>query len=180
MHTLFLAAETGEEAGGLELILPAAAEAVWGLVAFVLVYLVLAKFAFPRLNTMLEERRDAIQGRMEEAESMRAEAAEAKRSFDASIADAKGEAARIRDAAKADAERIRTDLVAEAEAEATAIRERARRDAEQERDRTLQELRVDVGAMSVELASKIVEKEIDPATHAALVDSYINKLSTSN
>lgn len=180
MNVLFLAAAAGEEADGLTLILPEAAELVYGLLAFLVVFFVLRRLAFPSLNAMLEDRRAAIQGKMEEAESMRTEAETAKREYEASIADAKGEAGRIRDTAKADAERIRAELIAEAEADAAAIRERAQVDAAQERDRALQELRGDVGRMSVELASRIVEKEVDPATHQALVDSYINNLSGTN
>lgn len=178
--TVLLATEASGEGGGLALILPEAAELVYGLLAFVAVYLVLRRFAFPSLNTMLDDRREAIQGKMEEAEATRAEAEQAKRDFEASIADAKGEAARIRDEAKADAERIREDLVAKAEADAAQIRERAQADAAAERERTLQELRGDVGRMSVELASRIVEKEVDPATHQSLVDNYINNLSSTN
>lgn len=180
MTTLILAAETGEEVDGLLLLLPEAAELVYGLVAFLIVFFVMRRFAFPGLNTMLENRQHAIQGKMEEAEATRAEALEAKRDFEASIADAKGEAARIRDEAKADADRIRADLVAKAEQDAAQIRERAQADAAAERERTLQELRSDVGRMSVELASRIVEKEVDPATHQSLVDEYINNLSRSN
>lgn len=180
MNVLLLATEAGEEAGGITLLLPEAPELVYGLIGFLIVYFILSKFAFPGLNKMLTERTAAIQGKMEDAESMRTEAELAKREYEASIADAKGEAGRIRDAAKADAERIRTDLVAAAEADAAAIRERAESDASQERERALQELRGDVGRMSVELAARIVEKEVDPATHQALVDSYINNLSSTN
>ncbi len=175
------AVEAAEESsGGLTLILPEAAELVWGLLAFIGVYLVLRRFAFPSLNSMLDERRSSIQGKMEEAEAMRAEAAQAKSEYEASIADAKGDANRIREEAKADAARIREDLVGQAEEEAATVRERAQSEAAMERERTLQELRAEVSAMSVELASRIVEKEIDPATHRDLVDSYINNLSSSN
>ncbi|HKJ55518.1 MAG TPA: F0F1 ATP synthase subunit B [Nitriliruptoraceae bacterium] len=180
MNVLLLATEAGEEAGGITLLLPEAPEMVYGLIGFLIVFFVMKRFAFPGMNKMLEDRTAAIQGKMEDAEQMRSEAETAKREYEASIADAKGEAARIRDAAKADAERIRADLVKSAEADAAAIRERAQADAAQERERTLQELRGDVGRMSVELASRIVEKEVDPATHQALVDSYINNLSGPN
>jgi F-type H+-transporting ATPase subunit b len=184
-NLLLLATEGAVEAaesegGGLTLILPEAAELIYGLLAFIGVYLVLRRFAFPRLNTMLEERRSAIQGKMEEAEGMRAEAAQAKSEYEASIADAKGDANRIREEAKADAAKVREDLVGQAEEEAASVRERAQNEAALEKERTLQELRAEVSDLSVELASRIVEKEIDPATHRELVDSYINNLSSSN
>jgi F-type H+-transporting ATPase subunit b len=141
---------------------PAAAELVYGLIAFVIVFLILSKVAFPRLNVMLDERRHAIQGRLEEAEAKlpRGRAGQARlRGVDR---DAKGEAARIVDEAKQEAEQVAPTSSAQAEDEAAAVRERAQADAAAERDRTLLELRGEVGAMSVELASKIVEKELDP------------------
>lgn len=176
---LILAAESDGD-GPLGVILPAAAELVWGFVAFVIVFLILRKVAFPRLNTMLDERSAAIQGKMEEAEARFNEAEQAKRDYEASISDARGEAARIVDEAKSQAEQVRVNLVQQAEEEAAAIRERARADAAAERERTLSELRSEVGRLSVELASKIVGKELDANTHQALVDDYIRNLSSSN
>ena len=179
-HLLILAAESGEGDGALGVILPAAAELVYGFVAFVIVFLILRKVAFPRLNTMLDERSAAIQGKMEEADARLNEAEQAKRDYEASISDARGEAARIVDEAKSQAEQVRANLVQQAEEEAAAIRERARADAAAERERTLSELRSEVGRLSVELASKIVGKELDANTHQALVDDYIRNLSSSN
>ena len=179
MQTLILAA-AAEGDGPLGVILPAAAELVYGTVAFLIVFLILRKVAFPRLNTMLDERTAAIQGKMEQADARLNEAEQAKRDYQASISDARGEGARIIDEAKAQAEQVRANLVAQAEEEAAAIRERARADAAAERERTLSELRAEVGRMSVDLASKIVGKELDASTHQALVDDYIQNLSRSN
>ncbi len=180
MNLLVLATEAGGESSGIEIILPAAAELVYGALGFVIVFFVLKKFAFPRLNTMLDERTASIQGKMEEAEARLVEAERAKREYESSISDARGEAARIVDEAKAQAEQVRTNLVQQAEEEAAGIRERARADAAAERERTLTELRSEVGRLSVDLASRIVGKELDASTHQALVDDYIRNLSGSN
>lgn len=178
MQHLILAAES--EGDVLGVILPAAAELVYGTVAFAIVFYILSKFAFPRLNTMLDDRRAAIQGKMEEAESRLQEAEQSKREYEESIRDARGEAARIIDEAKSQAEQVRANLVEQAEQEAAQIRERARADAAAEHDRTLSQLRGEVGALSVELASRIVGRELDASTHEALVDEYIQNLSSSN
>lgn len=181
MNLLLLAAEgAGEETSGLTIILPAAAELVYGAIAFVIVYFVISKLAFPKLNTMLEERRVEIQGKMEAAEASLQEAEESRRGYEASIRDARGEAARIVEDARGQAEQVRANLIAQAEEEAASIRERARADAASERERTLTELRGEVGRLSVELASRIVGKELDATTHQSLVDEYIQSLSRSN
>jgi hypothetical protein len=105
--------------GGIQLF-PDTSELVWGLVAFLLLMLFMAKFVFPKANAALEERSAAIQGRMEEADAKLTEAEETRRRFEASIADARGEANRIIEEARQAAEQVRADIVAKAEAEAAA------------------------------------------------------------
>lgn len=180
MDIILLAAEQTEGASGLSIILPHPAELVYGAISFIIVYLVLAKFAFPKLNEMLEARSAAIQGKLEEADAKLNEAEAVKAQFAAQVGDAKGEANRIIEEAKATAESLRRDIVAKAEAEAQSIVSRAQSEVSVERDRALQELRSEVSAMSVELASKIVGKELDPSAHQGLVDQYINQLSANN
>lgn len=178
MNSLLLAvAENGEES--VE-ILPATPELIWGLVAFLLLLGVMSKLVFPRVNELLDDRATAIQGKMEEADAKLAEAEESKARFEESIADARGEATRIIDEAKSTAESLRADIIARAEEEARGIVERAQSEVAAERDRALQDLRTEVGALSVELASKIVERELDASTHQGLVDDYIQRLSRTN
>lgn len=169
-----------EDASGAELLVPAAPELIWGFVAFLLLMAGMMKLVFPKANQTLEDRAAAIQGKMEEADAKLAEAERSKAEFEAGIADAKGEANRIVEQAKADAEAVRRDIVARAEEEAAQLLEKARADVAAERDRVLSELRTQVGALSVELASRIVERELDPTTHQALVDEYIQDLSSAN
>jgi F-type H+-transporting ATPase subunit b len=176
--TLFIAA--AEDASGIDLLLPAEPELIWGFVAFALLMAGMFKFIFPKANQVLDDRSAAIQGKMEEAEAKLTEAEEARRNFDAQIADARGEANKIIEDAKSTAESLRADIVAKAEAEAAAIVERAQADINAERDRALQDLRTQVGAISVELASRIVERELDPTTHQSLVDEYIQRLASTN
>jgi F-type H+-transporting ATPase subunit b len=179
MHIL-LAASGAEPQGGVALLLPDWAELIWGSVAFLLLLLLMSKLVFPRVNTLLEERRAEIEGKLEGAEAKLVEAEEARRRYEASIADARGEANRIVDEARTAAEAVRADIVARAEAEAAAMLERARADVAGERERVLQELRAQVGALSVQLAERIVERELDAATHGGLVDEYIERLAARN
>lgn len=175
LFTPLLAAEPE----GLQL-LPDLSELVMGLVAFILLMIIMMKVAFPRLNAALEERQVAIQGKLEEADAKFAEAEEAKRNFEANLDDARGEATRIIDEAKQAAEQLRADILERAEAEAAQMIERAQADVAAERQRVIQELRGQVGTLSVELASRIVERELDSSTHEGLVDEYIQRLSSQN
>lgn len=167
------------EEGGIELF-PETPELIWGLVAFLLLLAAMMKFVFPRLNETLEERAAAIQGKVEAADAKLQEAEESKREYEASIADARGEADRILEEARTAAEALREEARNRAEAEATQIIERAQASVAAERDRVLQELRGQVGSLSVELAAKIVERELDESTHTDLVDEYIERLTSQN
>jgi F-type H+-transporting ATPase subunit b len=167
------------EEGGIELF-PETPELIWGLVAFLLLLAAMMKFVFPRLNETLEERAAAIQGKVEEADAKLQEAEASKRDYEASIADARGEADGILEEARTAAEALREEARNRAEAEATQIIERAQASVAAERDRVLQELRGQVGSLSVELASKIVERELDESTHTDLVDEYIERLTSQN
>ncbi|CAN5847548.1 F0F1 ATP synthase subunit B [soil metagenome] len=179
--TIFvLATEAGEEASGLDLVLPDTAELIWGLVGFALLMVVMVKKVFPALNKMLDERQAKIQGQIEEAESQRQEAEQLRRQYAEQLADARGEANAIVEQARSDAERVRADVTSRAEEEANQIRARAREDADAERGRVIQDLRGQVATLSVDLASQIVQRELDPERHRALVDQYINELSGMN
>jgi ATP synthase F0 subunit b len=123
--------------------------------------LLMLKFVFPKLNETLEERAAAIQGRMEAAEAKLPGGRGSKADYEASLADARGEADRIIEEAKAAADALRQEARTRAEAEAAQIMERADASVAAERDRVLSELRGQVGALSVELASRIVERELD-------------------
>jgi F-type H+-transporting ATPase subunit b len=167
------------EPSGIEL-LPDTPELIWGLFAFIVLFLVMRKLVFPSLNTALEERRALIEGKMEQADAKLVEMEEAKRTFEASLGDARGEAGRIVEEAKAAAETTREAILESARQEAQRIIERANADANAERVRLLEELRGQVGELSVQLAGRIVERELAASTHASLVDEYIQRLAARN
>lgn len=173
--TVPLAAEGG--GGGIETVLPAAAELVWGAVAFAIFYFIMSRFAFPRINQALEERSASIQGRLEEAQERLREAEQIRQRYEDQLKDAKSEANRIIEEARQTAESLRRDIVNKAESEAETIVQRAQSEVQAERERAVQQLRAEVGRLSVQLAEKIVQKELDESAHQGLVDNYIRNLS---
>jgi F-type H+-transporting ATPase subunit b len=170
------------EAGGEEdlQLLPAPAELIWGLVSFAILFFFMSRLAFPRINAMLDERTARIQGQIEEAESQRQEAERLRRQYEEQLAGARNQAGEIIEEARRDAERVRGDLVSRAEQEAEQIVSRARDDAEASRARVVADLRNQVALTSVELAGRIVQRELDPERHRELVNTYIDELSGLN
>jgi F-type H+-transporting ATPase subunit b len=161
-------------------ILPDAKEIIWTVIAFAIVFVILAKYAFPAMKKGIQAREDKIRGDLERAEQARTEAEATLEQYQRQLADARSEATRIVEDARQAAEEVRRDLIARAEAEAADVRSRAQDDARLASDRAFTELRTEVATLSVELAEKIVERNLDPDAQMGLIDSYISSVGTGN
>lgn len=178
LATIVLAVDEPE--GLAEWLLPDFAELLWGLVAFALLMAFMFWKVFPAVGRTLDERGARIQGQIDEAEAVRGEVEQLRKQYEEQLADARSEANKIIEDARSQAERLRADVLAKAEEEANQITARAREEADADRGRLVQELRSQVAALSVELAGKIVQRELDESQHRELVDQYINELSGLN
>ncbi|MEX0989393.1 MAG: F0F1 ATP synthase subunit B [Actinomycetota bacterium] len=177
LSLILIATEAGAEEHNP--ILPEIPELIWGSIAFVIVFTVLWKFAFPQINTMLAARAEKIQGQMEEAESTKTEAETMLAEYREQLANAREEANRIIEEARATAEQMRKDLNTKAEGEAQGIVDRANEEIRAERDRVFAELKAQVGDIAVELAGRVVGETLDRSTHERLIDDYIEQVARS-
>jgi F-type H+-transporting ATPase subunit b len=167
------------EASDKENLYPHAAELVVGAVAFAVIFFFMWKWVIPRVNTLLEERRQKIQGELERAEETRSEADHILEEYRTQLAGAREEAGRIIEETRKTAEQLRKDMLARAEEESQGIVARAQDEIRAERDRVFQELRSQIGEISVELAARIVGESLDEAAHQRLIDEYIDQVAGS-
>jgi F-type H+-transporting ATPase subunit b len=178
---LFLAAEEAgghaEEPSGVDLILPAIDELIWGAVAFAVVLFVLNKFAFPALRKNVEARENQIRDDLKQAEEAKFEAQRQLDEYKKQLAEARGEANKIIEDARQSAEQVRKDLIAKAEQDAEQVASRAQEQIQNERTRAIGELQSTVSELSIELAEKIVNRSIDASAHRDLVDAYIKEVA---
>lgn len=158
------------------LIAPAIPELIWGSAAFAIVAFALMKFAFPAIKKSLKAREEKIRGDLEAAEVARVGAEEERAKYEAQLAEARGEGNRIVEEARQAAEEVRRDLIAKAEADAADVRSRAQEDIGLLNERAMTDLQQRVGDLSIELAEKIVERNLDRETQRALVESYISSV----
>lgn len=180
MNFLLLAVEVPvDEPSGLELILPAVDELVWGTICFLVVAFFLSRKAFPAIRSAMDKRAETIQKDLEQAESAKAEAQRSLDEYKKQLAEARSEANRIIEEARQAAEQVRKDITAKAEKEAEQIVSRAQEQLEVERKATVTELQQTIGDLSIELAEKVVGRAIDANTHRDLVDAYIREVATS-
>jgi F-type H+-transporting ATPase subunit b len=159
---------------------PANNEIIWGSLAFVVLLGAMWKFGVPAVKNMEKAREDRIRNDLEGAEAAKAEAETEKAQYLAQIAGAKDEAGRLIEEARQAAETVRTDLIARAEQEANDIRSRAQADIANQRNQAMAQLRTDVASLSIDLAGRIVERNLDSDTNRQLVDSFIDQVSGSN
>ena len=174
MHSRFVA-----EAAQSPL-LPKPAELIVGAIAFGLLFFVLRKFVTPMFEKAFAARTEAIQGGIEKAERAQLEAAQALESYTAQLADARGEAAKIREEARAQGAAIIEDLRAQAQEEAARITAAAHSSIEAEREKAISSLRAEVGTLAVDLASKIVGEALeDQVRQSRIVDRFLEDLEKS-
>ena len=157
-------------------LLPSSNELIWGSLAFLVLLGIMWKFGVPAVKNMEQAREDRIRNDLESAERARTEAEAEKAQYLSQIAGAREEAGRIIEEARQSAEQVRRDLVAKAEADAAEIRQRAETDIAVQRQRALTELRGDVAQLSIDLAERIVERNLDRDTQQQLVDSFIQQV----
>lgn len=177
MHALiasFLLA--AEEVSDKKDIYPKASELIIGALAFAVLFFFLSRWAFPRVNAILEERRNKIQGDLEKAEAAKTEAENLLADYRRQLAGAREDANRIIEEGRRTAEAMRRDMEARAQQEYQAIVGRAQQDIRAERDRVFQELKSQVGELSLALAGRVVGETLDKTRQLRLVDDYIREL----
>src|SRR5690606_22141678 len=167
-----IAAETAEHSP----ILPIWQELVIGSIAFALLVFVLLRFVMPRMEAMYQARVEAIEGGIKRAEAAQAEANKLLEQYKAQLAEARTEAARIRDDARADAERIRQGILAKAREEADRIIAAGKEQLAAERQTLVRELRAELGELAVDLASRIVGESLaDEARRRGTVERFLRE-----
>jgi F-type H+-transporting ATPase subunit b len=161
-------------------IIPLWQEIVIGTIAFGLLCFVLMKFVFPRMEQTFQARVDAIEGGIKRAETAQAEANKLLDQYKAQLAEARTDAAKIRDDARADAEGIRQDVLAKAREESDRVIAAGKEQLAAERQTIVRELRAEMGTIAVDLASKIVGESLaDEARRKGTVERFLTDLESA-
>lgn len=158
-------------------IIPHPGELVFGLIAFAILYWVVATKVVPRLEAIFAERAAAIEGGIKKAEEAQAEASAALEEYRSQLADARAEAARIRQQAQEEGAQIVAELRQRAQEESDRILAGAQQQIQAERQAALVQLRSEVGDLAVQLASRIVGESLEnEARQSGVVDRFLDSL----
>lgn len=166
---------------GIDVFLPADYDIVWSLVVTVIIAFFFIKYLMPKMTALLDERAAKIEGGLEHAAQVQAEADAAKATQDAELVLARQEAGRIREAAHGDGAEIVDEARTKAQAEAQRILEAAQRQIDAERTAAAVSLRGDIGSLATELAGRIVGETLtDDARQSRLIDRFLDELDASS
>ncbi|MCQ9182090.1 F0F1 ATP synthase subunit B [Streptomyces sp. IBSBF 2953] len=158
-------------------LIPEIPELVIGLIAFAIVFFVLGKKLLPNINKVLEERRDAIEGGIEQAEIARTEAQSVLEQYKAQLAEARHEAARLRQEAQEQGAALIVEMRAEGQRQREEIVAAGHSQIEADRKAAASALRQDVGKLATDLAGKLVGESLeDHARQSRVIDRFLDEL----
>ena len=159
-------------------IMPATNEIIWGALSFLILLVVMAKFAYPALKKGMEGRTERIRDDLQKAEDARLEAEQALEEYRQRLATAKQEATRIIEDARATADAMKHDLTQRADGEIAEMKQRAAADIEASKAQAVADLHGEVAQLAIGAAEVVVQKNLDHATQIQLIENYINQVGS--
>ena len=158
-------------------LVPNLTELIVGIVTFGIIFFALWKVLMPRLSRTLAERTDAIEGGLQRAEQTQAEADRTLTAYREQLAEARHEAARLREEAREQGAQIIAEMREQAQAEARRLIDAAHAQIEADRQQALQSLKAEVGGLAVDLASRVVGESLtDEARQRRIVERFLDDL----
>lgn len=160
----------------MELLNPNIGLAIWTILTFLIVLLVLRRYAWRPILNGMEARERGIQQLIDDAEQARREAEELLEQYRRQLAEARAEGQRIVAESKSAAERVREDVLARARSEAEAIVSRAGTEIDLERQKALAEIRERAVDLAIGAAEKVIRESLDEERHRRIAESYLHEI----
>jgi len=149
---------------------------IWTILTFLILFFVLAKFAWKPLLAALESRENTIKSSLEDAEKAKTELERLNAESEEIIAKARSEAQTIRVEAKSAAEKIKADVMVQAGEDAKKIRDEAEKQIQVEKDKAINEIRQEVVNLTMTVAEKVIKKNLSKEDNQSLIEDSIKHL----
>jgi len=147
---------------------------IWTIISFVILLLILKKFAWGPILAALDAREKGIKDNIESAKKAREEAEQSLTEYRRKMAEAQAEAAAVVSRARQEAERVREELLAKSKADAEAQVQKARRQIEMESQAAIAQIRGEVATLALTAAEKVIGKTLDPRDHQRLIEEGLS------
>jgi len=149
---------------------------VFAIIAFGILYWLLNKYAFGPLFGIMEKRRQLVKEQIDGADASRKQAEQLLEEQKQALQQARKEAHEIIELSKTTSVKQADEIVQLAKSEATRLKQDAVKEIDSEKNKAVAALRSQVAGMSVMIASKIIEKQVDEKTQEQLVDQYLKEV----
>ena len=138
------------------------------------------KFLLKPIKQVIADRKAKADSEIADAQKLRTEAEAMKAEYEQNLQNARTEANQIVAAAQKTATARSEEIVGEARAQAAALKQKAEADIAQERKKAVNEVKDEIGGIAMEIASKVVEREISEKDHKALIDEFIKNVGEAS
>ena len=138
------------------------------------------KFLFKPVQKVLAQRQQMADAQIADAEKARTEAEAMRTDYEQRLAAAKEEAAQLVQNATRTAQLRSEEIVRQARADAASIKTKADADIAQQRKKAINEVKDEIGGIAMDIASTVVEREIDPKVHQDLIDEFIRNVGDAS
>lgn len=175
-----MSAFAAESGAGIEAILPQMEEFIPMLIAFIILWIVLAKFGWPKFEGMLEKRENTIKTNLEKAEEARQEGERLLAEYQEQLENAKSQAQTMLNNAQKSGEALEREITERARAEADAMIEKAKIAIEAEKRSAIQELQASMADTSIAVASRLIGEDFSDDEHRKLIERYVKEAGNLN
>jgi F-type H+-transporting ATPase subunit b len=153
---------------------------VISLINLLIIYRILKKFLFKQVQKVMDERQAQVDRIYGDANQSRTQAEQMKQEYEQRLASAREEVDGLVRNAVQTAQKRSDQMVSEASAQASRIKQKANEEIAQEKKKMLQDVRSEISDLAVEIASKVVEREISPRDYDGFVDEFIRNVGENN
>tara|TARA_B000000460_G_scaffold50012_1_gene32561 strand:- start:3282 stop:3782 length:501 start_codon:yes stop_codon:yes gene_type:complete len=150
---------------------------VWTIITFMVLFFVLAKFAWKPLMKMLQEREEMIRDSLNDAEKAKAELEHLNEESEAIMTKARAEAQTILANGKAAAEKVKEDTIAKAKEQAKKIIKKTEKQIQIEKDKAIADIKQEVVNLSLSVAKKLINKNLNDADNKSLIEETLKKVN---
>ena len=175
-----LPAFAAEDGAGISAILPHMDEFIPMLVAFIILWIILAKFGWPLFDRMITKREETIKNSLEKSEEARQESERLLAEYREQLEGAKAQAQQMLNNARQSCEAMEADMKTKAQQEAAAIVAKAKVAIEAEKQTAITELQGSVVALSVDIATRVIGEDFSDEEHRKLIERYVKEAGSLN
>ena len=175
-----MSAFAAESGAGIEAILPQMEEFIPMLVAFIILWIVLAKFGWPKFEGMLEKRENTIKNNLEKAEEARQESERLLAEYQDQLEHAKSQAQQMLNNAQKSGEALEKEITDRARSEADAMIEKGKGCYRGRRRAAIKELQDSMADTSIAVTSRIIGEDFSDEDHRKLIERYVKEAGNLN